>query len=65
MSAVYPASIRDEETVAGSRTELPQVVIHGEVREAHPFRLGHLAKMGMRLLPEVSRLARKAIHEAP
>lgn len=47
------------------RTELPQVVIHVEVREAHPLPIGHLAKVRMRLPLEVSGLARKAIHEAP
>ena len=48
-----------------SRTELPQVMIHVKVREAHPFPIGHLAKVRVGLPLEVSGLPRKAIHEAP
>ena len=62
MSAVYAASIGKEEAESGSfssRTELPQMVIHVEVCEAHPFTIRHLAELGMRLPMEVSGLERK------
>jgi hypothetical protein len=48
----------------GSRTELPQVMNHVEVREPHPIPIGHLAKVRVRLPFESLGLC-KAIHEVP
>jgi hypothetical protein len=45
-------------------SELPQVVIHVEEREAHPLPIGHLAKVRVRLPFESLGLC-KAIHEVP
>ena len=50
-------------SLPASRTKLPKVMIHVKVSQSHPFLLGHLAKLGMRLPLEISGSSCKAINE--